>query len=209
MKLAIFDLGNVFFKIDFSRALVFLARRSGVSPRTLGERVTVGTEFEAFERGELSERHFFAWLADQLGVDQMDVDIDTEHLIEGWNAIYGPVVRPTYRAIEKLSLHMPVVALTNTNATHQSAWRKLYRKELGVFNKVYVSSELGMRKPEKRIYTHVLADWGVSPAQSIFFDDLQENIDAAAEIGMATVLVDSSAVVARWAEEYISGKTVG
>ena len=207
MKLAIFDLGNVLFRIDFDRALIFLSRRSGISPRTLSEQITIGAEFEAFERGELSEARFFDWLASQFGVG--GVDIDPEDLIEGWNAIYGPVVRPTYEAIGKLAAHMPVVALTNTNATHQCVWRKVYAKELGIFKKVYVSCELGMRKPEQRIYTHVLDAWGVSPRNSIFFDDLQENIDAAYEIGMAAVLVDSGAVVAEWVEAYLSAETMG
>jgi putative hydrolase of the HAD superfamily len=206
MKLAIFDLGNVLFRIDFNTALIFLARRTGVSPRTLAEQITIGSEFAAFERGELSEARFFDWLASQFAVG--GVAIDPRVLIDGWNAIYGPVIRPTYEAIGELSLHLPVVALTNTNATHQSVWQKVYEKELGVFNRVYVSSELGMRKPEKRIYTHVLDAWGVLPEESIFFDDLQENIDAAAEIGMATVLVDSGGVVAGWVEAYLSGETM-
>jgi FMN phosphatase YigB (HAD superfamily) len=67
MKLAIFDLGNVLFEIDFNRALIFLSRRSGFSPRTLAERITIGSEFGAFERGELSAARFFDWLASQFG----------------------------------------------------------------------------------------------------------------------------------------------
>jgi putative hydrolase of the HAD superfamily len=198
MKLAIFDLGNVLFQIDFKEALVFLAHKTGLSPRILRKRVSIGAEFEAFERGELSEASFFVWLAGQL-----DANIATETLIQGWNAIYGPVFLPTYESIRKLSAHMPVVALTNTNATHQPVWQTLYEKELGIFHKIYVSSELGMRKPEKRIYRHVMEEWEVSPEETIFFDDLHENINAAAEIGLATALVDSDAVVAKWVETYL------
>jgi putative hydrolase of the HAD superfamily len=203
-KLAIFDLGNVLFRIDFSKALAFLARRSGDSPHTLRERVSIGPWFEAFERGELSEARFFGRLAKQLGVT-----LDTEVLIRGWNAIYGPVIRPTYEAIRQLSAVLPVVALTNTNATHHPVWQRVYAKELTLFNQVFVSSELGMRKPEKRIYAHVLDAWGVAPEEAVFFDDLQENIEAAADMGIATALVDSDAVVASWVRTYLSGKTGG
>ncbi|MEJ2641827.1 MAG: HAD-IA family hydrolase [Desulfosarcinaceae bacterium] len=198
MKLAIFDLGNVLFRIDFNKALVFIARRSGIAPRTLRQRVSIGPAFEAFERGELSEAAFFGWLAGQLGVD-----LDTRALIQAWNVIYGPVIRPAYEAIRQLSHHLPVVALTNTNVTHQPVWQKVYAEELDIFSQVYVSSEMGMRKPEKRIYTQVLDAWAVSPEQSVFFDDLRENVEAAADLGMAAVLVDSDAVVTRWVDTYL------
>lgn len=198
MKLAIFDLGNVLFQIDFREALVFLTRKTEISPRILLQRIATGAEFEAFERGELSEARFFHWLAGQL-----DANIATEALIHGWNTIFGPVIRPTCESIRKLSAHMPVVALTNTNTTHQRVWQILYEKELGIFRKIYVSSELGMRKPEKRIYRHVIEEWGVSPEETIFFDDRNENIKTAAEIGIATALVDSDAVVAKWVETFL------
>lgn len=201
MKLAIFDLGNVLFRIDFEKALVFLARKSGISPRTIMKRVSIGPEFEAFERGELSESLFFEWLAGQL-----QVNLPPRVLIQGWNTIYGSVIHPNYEAIRTLSLHMPVVALTNTNATHQPVWRKMYAKELCIFRKIYVSSELGMRKPEKRIYAHVIDEWRVAPEESVFFDDLQENVKAAADIGITTGLVDSDAVVAKWVGTYLFGK---
>jgi glucose-1-phosphatase len=201
MKLAIFDLGNVLFRIDFSKALVFLSHRSGVSPRTLRKRVSSEPEFEAFERGELSESGFFDWLAEQLGVD-----LETEVIMKAWNAIFGPVIRPTYESICRLSHRLPVIALSNTNPTHHEVWQKVYAKELAIFNRVYTSSELGMRKPERRIYTHVLDAWEVSPEEIVFFDDLQENIAAATELGIDAVLVDSDAVVSSWVDTYFSEK---
>jgi FMN phosphatase YigB (HAD superfamily) len=137
MKLAIFDLGNVLFRIDFNEALTFLARRSGVGPQTLRQRVSMRPEFEAFERGELSESGFFSWLAEQLGVA-----LESRVLICAWNAIYGPVIRSTYEAIRTLSHHLPVVALTNTNVTHQSVWQKVYAKELGIFKKTWLSNRV-------------------------------------------------------------------
>ena len=199
MKLAIFDLGNVLFRIDSPKALAFLARRAGISPQMLRERISMGPDFEAFERGELSEAPFFDWLDERLGVN-----LETELLIQGWNAIFGPVIRPTYEAIRRLRQHMPVVALTNTNPTHQREWQAIYEVELGVFKKIYISSELGMRKPEKRIYRHVIEEGKVSPEETVFFDDLYENIQAATEIGMAAQWVTSDTIVTKWAGDYIS-----
>lgn len=199
MKLAIFDLGNVLFRIDSRKAITFLALRAGISPQMLRERISMGPEFEAFERGELPEARFFHWLGERLGLN-----LENEVYVQGWNAIYGPVIQPSYKAILTLSQHMPVVALTNTNPTHQRAWQTLYKQELDVFRKIYISSELGMRKPEKRIYRLVIEEWGVSPEETVFFDDLNENIEVAADIGVAAQWVTSDTIVTKWVEDYIS-----
>src|SRR6266498_2560402 len=55
------------------------------------------------------------------------------------------------------------------------------------WNAVVISSEVGMRKPEERIYTHALAQLGLSPGQCVFIDDLEANVAAAQELGMIGV----------------------
>ncbi|MCW1250230.1 HAD family phosphatase [Acaricomes phytoseiuli] len=56
------------------------------------------------------------------------------------------------------------------------------------FEALFFSGRLGMVKPGPRIYQHVLEELGVPAQQVIFIDDRQENLDAAAALGMRTVL---------------------
>jgi putative hydrolase of the HAD superfamily len=53
------------------------------------------------------------------------------------------------------------------------------------FDRIFVSAELGMAKPDPRIYRHVLAELGLRPEEAIFVDDLRENVEAAQSVGMA------------------------
>jgi len=52
------------------------------------------------------------------------------------------------------------------------------------FDKIFVSSELGMMKPDPWVYKHVITELGVEPHEIIFFDDRQANVDGALRVGM-------------------------
>ena len=54
------------------------------------------------------------------------------------------------------------------------------------FCKIFESSKLSMRKPEKEIYIHVLNTLGIKPEEIIFIDDLGINLKPAREIGFNT-----------------------
>jgi putative hydrolase of the HAD superfamily len=67
-----------------------------------------------------------------------------------------------------------------------NSWGNDYPRELftGVFDVVVISSEVGMRKPEERIFRHALARLGLAPGQCVFIDDIETNVEAARAVGM-------------------------
>ncbi|RCG27969.1 HAD family phosphatase [Sphaerisporangium album] len=52
------------------------------------------------------------------------------------------------------------------------------------FDAVVISGEVGMRKPEPRIFHHALGLVGLSPGDCVFIDDIEANIIAARALGM-------------------------
>jgi epoxide hydrolase-like predicted phosphatase len=50
------------------------------------------------------------------------------------------------------------------------------------------SSELGLRKPDPRIYVEVLELMGRQASEVVFIDDFTENIEPARTLGMTTIL---------------------
>jgi epoxide hydrolase-like predicted phosphatase len=56
-----------------------------------------------------------------------------------------------------------------------------------LFDGVVISGEVGLRKPEPRIYELGAEAIGLPPAQCVFVDDLAANLKPARELGMATV----------------------
>jgi putative hydrolase of the HAD superfamily len=58
----------------------------------------------------------------------------------------------------------------------------------GMFDVVVISGEVGMRKPEERIFRHAAGLLGLEPAECVFIDDIEVNIQAAEAIGMTAIL---------------------
>ena len=54
---------------------------------------------------------------------------------------------------------------------------------LADFDKVYLSCELGKRKPDKEIYQYIQNDLEISPENILFLDDLEQNVLAAKSCG--------------------------
>ncbi|NXH11164.1 HYES hydrolase, partial [Bucco capensis] len=69
------------------------------------------------------------------------------------------------------------------------------------FDLVLESCRLGMQKPEPKIYTYALEVLGAKPQEVIFLDDIGENLKAARELGMATILVRDTQTVLKELEE--------
>src|SRR5262249_10649419 len=70
-----------------------------------------------------------------------------------------------------------------------------------LFDAVVISAEVGMRKPEERIFQHAAGLLGLAPEECVFIDDLEVNVVAAEAVGMTVVLHDDPAVtVARRGE---------
>jgi putative hydrolase of the HAD superfamily len=71
----------------------------------------------------------------------------------------------------------------------------------GMFDAVVISGEVGMRKPEERIFRHAAGLLGLDPAECVFVDDIEVNVTAAEAIGMTAILHhDPAATLARLGE---------
>jgi putative hydrolase of the HAD superfamily len=70
-----------------------------------------------------------------------------------------------------------------------NSWGNEYPRHLfaEMFDTVIISGEVGMRKPEERIFRHALAELGLEPAECAFVDDIEANIAAAEALGMVGV----------------------
>lgn len=84
--------------------------------------------------------------------------------------------------IKKLKKRYSVVCLTNTELEIAEIHRKtgLYK----IFDKAFVSTEIGMRKPNINIYRKTLKDLKAKPRECVFIDDKKPNITAAKRLGM-------------------------
>ncbi len=71
-----------------------------------------------------------------------------------------------------------------------NSWGGTYPRELifELFDAVVISAEVGMRKPEPRIFWHAADLLGLRPAECIFIDDIEANVAAAEQLGFTGIV---------------------
>jgi len=136
----------------------------------------------ALERGESSHVEFEQVLADQLVlVDGTPVAADGL-LTRMWAGTrLDDAMLELFRKLHASGV--PTGLLSNS-------WGNGYPRELfpEMFDAVVISAEVGMRKPEPRIFLHAAGLLGLEPAQCAFVDDIAANITAAEKLGFTGVL---------------------
>src|SRR5262249_23336977 len=98
--------------------------------------------------------------------------------------------------LAKAAESFPLYAFTNSNREHEQCWSKQFSSILSNFKEIYVSSTIGLRKPEAEAYDYVVRAIGVSADRIVFFDDVLENIEGARARGLQAVHVRSQGDVA-------------
>jgi len=183
--LYIFDLGNVIVDIDFNRVLGSWSDFSRVPLATIRQSFTMGEAFHQHERGEISDEVFAEKLC-----HEMDLPLSYEQFAHGWQAIFVGIRPEVIAIMHKLREQgHRVVVLSNTNRLHTTFWPDEYPDVKAAADKIYLSQEMGMRKPEARIYQAVLQAEGYPAADAVFFDDNADNIEGAKQLGITSILV--------------------
>lgn len=80
--------------------------------------------------------------------------------------------------------NMPTVSMEHLQHTY-SFW--------DVFTGMVISSRLGLCKPERAIYEHLLETYALDPADTVFVDDVEANLAAARELGIRTIKFEDAA----------------
>lgn len=188
----LFDMGGVVIDVDFDRVFRRWTKQSPLPIEEIRRRFAQDAAYQQHERGEIDAAEYFAHLRDVLKLEGTDEDIAL-----GWNAIYVGEITETLNDILAARDRLRCFALTNTNPTHQVAWMALFPRVVAAFHRVFVSSELGLRKPERAAFQAVADATGISPAAMLFFDDSIRNVEGARAAGLQAVLVRAPSDVRR------------
>ena len=188
----LFDLGRVVLDIDFKRAMACWARHGGCDVADITARFSGGEAIRQYESGKIDDVTYFAHLRKMLGVD-----ITHEQLLEGWNAIFVGEMPGIAPLLERAARRLPLYALSNTNPPHIAHFSKIHADVLGHFREMYLSSTIGLLKPDRAAYDHVVKAIGAPASRIVFFDDLADNIAGARAYGLSAVHVKSSEDVAQ------------
>jgi glucose-1-phosphatase len=187
----LFDLGRVVLDIDFTRVAASWASHAGCEPAALLARFAQDDAYRRHERGEISDAAFFAGLRTTLGIDISDAQF-----LEGWNGIFIGEMPGIENLLARAARQWPLYAFSNTNAAHVAHFADAHAALLVHFRELFLSSSIGMRKPEADAFAHVVQAIGVPAGRIVFFDDLSDNVEAARASGLIAVHVTSATSVA-------------
>jgi FMN phosphatase YigB (HAD superfamily) len=182
----LFDLGGIVFEIDFNLAIESWAARSRLTVEEVRNRWSMDGPYQKHERGEIDAAEYFDHLRTLLELEATDEEISA-----GWNSIFLGEITESLEDVAAARSHLPCFAFTNTNPTHHTAWMAAYPRLTAAFDRVFASSELGLRKPERAAFEAISLEIGVPLGAVLFFDDTLENVESARAAGLQTVHVQS------------------
>lgn len=188
----LFDLGQVVIEVDFSRAFEIWAGYAGCNVAAVADRFSQDEAYCRHETGEFSAAEYFDSLRSSLGIGISDAQF-----AEGWNSILIGEVPGISDLLVKASEILPVYAFSNTNPTHIAHWSVHFSELMGRFREVFVSSSLGLRKPDVAAYDRVVGEIGIAAPGVLFFDDVAENVAGARQAGLEAVHVKTPQCVGR------------
>jgi putative hydrolase of the HAD superfamily len=188
----LFDLGRVVLDIDLNKVMMIWAGHAGCAPADVAARFVVDDNYRHHETGRIDDATFFQSLRSSLGIG-----ISDDQFLEGWNSIFTGEMPGIAPLLTRAAARMPLYAFSNTNPLHVAHFSKTYSDLLGHFREVFLSSTIGLRKPNAEAYDHVVKAIGVPAQRIVFFDDSADNIDGARARGLIGVHVTSMNDVAK------------
>lgn len=193
----LFDLGGVLVELDWDAVFAHWAGCCGADARALRERFSFDADYERHERGELPTEGYFASLRRSLGIALTDADFHA-----GWRSVFVGEIVATAGLVARVAGRMPLYLFSNTNPAHYATWSREYAEMLRGFRGLFVSSEMGLRKPDRQAFERVAKAIGVAPGRILFFDDTEANVAGARAAGLQAVHVrspeDVAAALAPW-----------
>jgi len=142
-----------------------------------------GNPIHALERGECTSGDFERLLAAKL-VRRDGEQVPAEGLLTRMFAATLPC-EPMYTALASLRAAGLRTCLLSNSWGSEGYPREVFE---GMYHAVVISAEVGMRKPEERIFRHAIDLIGLAPGECVFIDDIEANVRAAEALGMCAVL---------------------
>ncbi|HTY45271.1 MAG TPA: HAD family phosphatase [Patescibacteria group bacterium] len=180
IKAVIFDLGRVLVDFDHTIAARRMAAYTAKDP---GEIFAMFFDSEltgSFEEGKIAPREFFERV-----MELLRCNLTYEQFLPIWNEIFflTDTNRAVYALASGLKQRFKVALVSNINRLHFE-YLKDHFPIFDCFHCIVASYEVGVRKPDPKIYEQALKSLGVLPQETFYTDDRQELIAGASRLGI-------------------------
>jgi HAD superfamily hydrolase (TIGR01509 family) len=182
-KTIIFDLGAVILNINYQNTIDEFTKLGVNNAATFYSKKVQTNLFNQIETGMISSNEFLKALQKETK------NANINQVEKAWNAMLLDLPEERVHLIKKLKNNHTIYLLSNTNAIHIDALKKQLgnRKWLAfckLFDKMYLSHELGLRKPDVKIFEYILKEQKLKAEEVFFIDDSPQHIASAKKIGI-------------------------
>ena len=174
----IFDVGRVIIRLDLSRSMGALGKRGGLSHRQVLQELEADTHWPDWQEGRIKPRDWHAHLSKKL-----HFSYDFEEFCAIWNSVLDPETILPDVLFERLATKCSLALLSNTDPIHVAHFEATY-PFVRLFPARVYSCRVGSSKPSPAIYHHALRAAAALPEETMFIDDMIDNVLAAASLGI-------------------------
>jgi glucose-1-phosphatase len=175
----LFDLGNTVIKLAYERVIENICKESSTTRDALVELFEKPGSYRDLERGAITFTDFYDFLRERAGYRGTLRDL---HAI--WSDFFDGAVPGIEEVLERVRERYRVAFLSNSNEVHAEVIPRqfggLFRKD----DRFVFSHRFKSAKPDPDLFQRAMEVIGALPQQTVFIDDLLENVLAARSLGM-------------------------
>ena len=182
-KAIIFDLGAVILNINYQNTIDEFTKLGIRNAVNFYSKKIQTDLFNQIETGQISGNQFMQALQKETN------NANIKQLEYAWNAMLLDLPDNRILLLKELKKNYTIYLLSNTNSIHIDA----LKNQLGntewlafckLFDKMYLSHELGLRKPDAKIFEYILMEQKLKTKEVFFIDDSQQHITSAKKLGI-------------------------
>ena len=188
IKNIILDLGGVLINLDYNKLNDRLGILGLSNTFSKSEQIEL---FDKLEEGKISEKDFIR------AFNRLtEANHNRQTIINAWNSILLDFPIERLELLKHLGQKYRLFLFSNTNSMHIREVYNIINRAYGIknlnhyFEKIYLSNELGIRKPKTDGFDYILKDNNLKRNETLFIDDSPQHVEGAKKAGLNAQWLD-------------------
>ncbi|MDG2164941.1 MAG: HAD family phosphatase [Flavobacteriales bacterium] len=184
IKSVIFDLGGVIYGVDYHKTINAFKALGVDRFEEVYAKAGQSDLFNDLEEGKISRAVFVERIKTLSGQDMI-----SSQIFIAWNSMLLGFMPDALTCLKRLSGSYRLFLLSNTNEIHiqeieSRVGAEVFSDFCALFEKVYLSHELGVRKPHPEVFIHIIEEQGLAASETLFIDDSIQHVEGAIKAGL-------------------------
>ena len=184
IKTIIFDLGGVIYDVDYHKTINAFKAIGIDRFEEVYAKAGQSDLFNDLEEGKISRAAFIEQIKTFSGHD-----MTSSQVVNAWNGMLLGFMPDALVCLKRLRSTYRLFLLSNTNEIHiqeieNRVGAAFFSDFCALFEKVYLSHELGLRKPHPEVFTHILEEQDLIASETLFIDDSIQHVEGAINAGL-------------------------